>query len=225
MKFWKSACCCTRWSRDPRWPVRRFPLQAKAVFTPSRAIVTNGDTLQIDLNNDGVTDFKVWVIGSSRTSAGNRLPHFYGFDAKAAGYASSDVTEGSRKGLVALRHGEKIGSGGYFGRGGLMAWYDLISSGVPFSSGPFAHLRWHFLGVRFPINGQNHYGWIGFRSVRGNQIKLFGWAYETEPNTPILAGQGILERDASGFAEPTSLALLAYGHVAMADWRRRKAAA
>ena len=50
-----------------------------------------------------------------------------------------------------------------------------------------------FLGLRFIINGEVHYGWARF-SVRSGYflfaLKLSGYAYETSPDTTILAGDG-----------------------------------
>jgi len=105
--------------------------------------------------------------------------------------------------------------------------------------GPFANVTNRYLGVRFLINGQVHFAWIGFRSCKNLTATLLGWAYETQPKTPILAGAGqgavfppSAELRPAGSenvpavraAEPTSLELLAAGHVAVADWRRRNAA-
>jgi hypothetical protein len=51
-----------------------------------------------------------------------------------------------------------------------------------------------YLGLEFQINGETHYGWARL-SVKWNHrehllsVGLTGFAYETEPNTPILAGQ------------------------------------
>ena len=83
-----------------------------------------------------------------------------------------------------------------------------------------------FLGVQFLINGQVHYGWIGFRSVKATPMlaaTLGGCAYETESNTPIIAGDtGRGEGDSAALqAGPTSLELLAAGHTAIAERRRR----
>lgn len=202
---------------------------AKVVFTPSNAIVNYGQQslLLIDLSNDGTTDFEL-IVHRSSTYKYNRTPHYYGFDLWAMGVGSSDVIEGSvgNRELAALRDGEKIGSNAKFDRSGMMVWSDLISSGIPFSSGPFANTTWRFIGLRFPINGQVHYGWIGFRSVHGTTAKLYGWAYETQPNKPIFAGLAGAQEGSAALrsAEPTSLELLAAGHVAVADWRRRTAA-
>jgi hypothetical protein len=46
-----------------------------------------------------------------------------------------------------------------------------------------------FLGVRFQIEGRWHYGWVmAFKPGSGDAIPIAGWAYETEPDTPIVAG-------------------------------------
>jgi hypothetical protein len=83
-----------------------------------------------------------------------------------------------------------------------------------------------FLGVRFLINGEVHYGWIAFRSVTdaGTGIfgaKLAGWAYETNPNTPIVAGNKGIPARITGFVNPTSLEILAAGHTAIDERRKR----
>jgi hypothetical protein len=195
--------------------------QAKAVYTPSNAILTlGGKPLQIDLNNDGVNDFVLRDQCISYTSC------FGGADMSAQGYGVNIVArENSRDWAVAFKPRQKIGPADTFERyGQMLAGYSFFG-GRTSSYGPFAHTTYRALGVKFVIKGQEHYGWIGFRSVDNFTAKLVGWAYEDKPNTPILAGQGVPPQDDANFAEPTSLELLAGGHVAMADWRRRKAAA
>jgi hypothetical protein len=77
------------------------------------------------------------------------------------------------------------------------------------------------------INGEVHYGWVGFRSVSVVNSRLTavlgGWAYETEPNKPIVAGdegEG-MESNTMSSLRPTSLQLLAMGHTGIADRQRR----
>jgi hypothetical protein len=43
------------------------------------------------------------------------------------------------------------------------------------------------LGLRFTIVGETHYGWARLSTVSG--IFLNGYAYETIPNKPIIAGK------------------------------------
>jgi hypothetical protein len=98
-------------------------------------------------------------------------------------------------------------------------------------SSAFGYLLWHdaedkFLGVRFVINGEVHYGWIGFRCVTVAYpvitAKLGGWAYETVPNKSISAGDtGSGSAQSHGVISPTSLELLAAGHGAIEHHRKR----
>lgn len=196
--------------------------QATAVFTRSNAVVTlNSGPFHIDMNNDGTTDFVLIDHCVSTTSC------FGSVNMYAKGYGRNAVEQGRPDRLqepaAALQVGDKIGPGPAFKQLGFMV-YGSIFSGTH-TYGPFAHTGLRFLGVGFLINGQTHFGWIGFRSVDKYTAKLIGWAYETEVNTPIRAGQGYTRPNAISSAEPTSLELLATGHIAVADWRRRTAVA
>ncbi len=47
-----------------------------------------------------------------------------------------------------------------------------------------------YVGVQLNFDGQIHYGWIGIKlSFLGGTGDVTGWAYETEPNKPIFAGE------------------------------------
>jgi len=121
-------------------------------------------------------------------------------------------------GPAALRKGSKIGMPDNFNS------QDTEQVLAEESFGNFANVINRFLGVRFLIDGQVHYGWIGFRSVSpGPTAKLAGWAYETEPNKPIAAGDRGEAADSASVpsAAPTSLQLLAMGHTGIADRQRR----
>lgn len=71
-----------------------------------------------------------------------------------------------------------------------------------------------FAGLKLMIDNQTHYGWahLAFDSSR-SEWSLLGWAYEEAPNTAIHAVE---------IPEPTSLALLAVGGVAILTRRRNK---
>jgi hypothetical protein len=66
------------------------------------------------------------------------------------------------------------------------------------------------LGVRFQIDGQDHYGWMQLRS-QYSLSNIYGFAYNTVPNQPILAGQ---------VPEPATWVLFLAGGVALLRWRR-----
>ncbi len=71
-----------------------------------------------------------------------------------------------------------------------------------------------YLGVEFQIAGETHYGWIGILPGEDFAIRMdiVDWAYETSPNTPLLAGQ---------IPEPAAPILLAAGLLLAAGFRRR----
>jgi hypothetical protein len=203
---------------------------AKVVFTPSDSVLRLPGSLQIDMTNDGTIDFKLHAFCGSPTSCS------LGYSMSAKGYGSNAVG-GSDDWAAALLPGAKIGPTVNFERRGLMMSCGIFSG----CSGPFLNTRLRSLGVRFLISGEVHYGWIGFRSIDGHNFtaKLLGYAYETEPNTSILAFQpGYFAQSRRGTQpnnailaslkeplealepQPTSLELLAAGHVAIADRRR-----
>jgi hypothetical protein len=105
-------------------------------------------------------------------------------------------------------------------------------------TGRWANLAKKFLGIRFEIDGQIHYGWARF-SVHATKAKfplvkarLTGYAYETEPNKTILAGdrgfgadqyEGDTPEGARFENErrppPASLGLLSLGSIGLGTWR------
>jgi hypothetical protein len=94
----------------------------------------------------------------------------------------------------------------------------------------------HYLGVRFPIDGETHYGWIRLTVTidlkpRGPLMsaKITAYAYETVANKPILAGttetstaQSQLPDNIQNHAGP-SLGMLAVGAEGVPLWRREEA--
>ena len=73
-----------------------------------------------------------------------------------------------------------------------------------------------FIGLSFPINATNHYGWL--RVSVDNSAGTFvvhDWAYNDTPGVGLLAGEGM------PVPEPGTLGLLAAGAAGVAALRRR----
>lgn len=74
-----------------------------------------------------------------------------------------------------------------------------------------------YLGVEFSINGQTHYGWIRLDIETNLLWYIEGYAYESVPNRPILAGETKGNSDET-VSNPT-LGHLALGAPGLAAWR------
>jgi len=68
-----------------------------------------------------------------------------------------------------------------------------------------------FVGVALDLNGNTHYGYVEILSSGFNGGTVVGFAYETEPDTAILAG---------AIPEPSSLILIALGGTTLLRRRR-----
>jgi hypothetical protein len=188
---------------------------AQVVFTPSAAILqgTSGQ-LAIDLDHDGAADFVIILRQCAELS--------YGYtgclSVRGAGGINAVAADQYRFAAAPLLKDVLVGRRHAFLDPGLMG----TALGYV---GRWANTTDRYLGVKFVVNGEIHFGWIGFRSVSqvGYQLaaKLAGWAYETNPITPILTGDMGTGTTAGSF-QPTSLEMLATGHAAAQTWRERK---
>jgi hypothetical protein len=73
-----------------------------------------------------------------------------------------------------------------------------------------------YLGLTFVYKGETHYGWARLTTGYGKKLCEFkalltGYAYESEPNTPILTGQTADDSDETGDNSSGSLGALAQG--------------
>jgi hypothetical protein len=132
----------------------------------------------------------------------------------------------------------------------------LVATFGPYGGGTFKHhvgFRFEkigYMGFKFAVNGQEHYGWARVLVTFNTKVPkrrlsavMDGYAYETIPNRPIRAGQMKEDTAPSGIPEtmipaqsgvfsavshqPTSsagmfLGLLALGHEGIEVWRREK---
>jgi hypothetical protein len=165
------------------------PARARVVYTPAHVTFTTErhvpSRIPLDLNHDGIVDFS--LVGYT-TANFNGILSVAPINPEnlAMGYRpnlASALPQGFRIGptsLKSLRHN----FGTYY------RWMLLVSTSAIFGS--WDNLANRYLGLKFVIKGKVHYGWARLSvASEGYQITatLTGYAYETIPNKPIIAGQ------------------------------------
>jgi hypothetical protein len=175
---------------------------AEIVYTPANQIINRLTLYRLDLNHDGITDFTMFdrVTGptqflSSRQSLGvraapyNRVKCVYpSFCASTFIYAAV-LPRGSQISTSQNRHGWL----GVLAQMGLAEGFD----GKDTLFGYWPNTRDGYLGLRFQIDGEPHFGWArlsvtfvgGSAGNRTWEAHLTGYAYETVANQSIKAGQ------------------------------------
>jgi hypothetical protein len=173
--------------------------QAKIVYTKTHHVIGENHLFLLDLNHDGTIDFTITNLNcaygatSCTSSSWNLLT--------VAG-GSGNAVEGTahRFGFWAadLRAGTRIPNKRNSARTAMMASQCegvacSVTSGTH-TSGNWRDARDRYLGLRFQIHQKIHFGWarLSVKTARRPiEIKttLTGFAYETTPNKPIIAGQ------------------------------------
>jgi hypothetical protein len=197
------------------------PAEARIVYTPANTTINNSAT--IDLNNDGIGDFAVGFHVIDKSLALAVGPLVAGNEIKingswaGAGFFGVPVGPG----------GKFAATNGGYSFGLFMAFLGGYAS-TSNALGPWANVANRYLGFKFLINGQVHYGWarLSVSSTLSN-ILLTGYAYETTANTPIIEGHTSGREKANTpsnllvpSSQPASLGMLARGADALAIWRR-----
>lgn len=201
------------------------PAQAKIVYTPANTAVTDGTT--IDLNHDGIPDFGFVFFNAYHNVILAVAP-------SAKGNGIRDNGAGAAAGFLGVPVGpeEKFASNtSYFGHGLYMA--DFFQYSFSRFDGPWAGVTNRYLGFKFLIDGQVHYGWARMSVTNDlRDVLLTGYAYETVPNKPIIEGHTSGPEAAKNFApselfapapQPLSLGVLARGADGLSIWRREEA--
>jgi hypothetical protein len=188
---------------------------AEVVYTPTNLTLKQGIT-PLDINNDGISDFRFYRGGYGH---GSRL-YILQQDEKNLVFNSATFN------AAPLPSEARIGPNKAFKEDKDKAWFmagwSSGASGISsHSDGPWKQAQSTYLGLKFSVNGQTHYGWarMTVNAKNGIVATLTGYAYETIPNKPILAGQTSGPDEAGYFApdlfapvlRPASLGMLARG--------------
>jgi hypothetical protein len=176
--------------------------EAKVIYTETHQVTRARVPLSIDLNHDGIKDFVLRTIyyRGSYSEAG----------LDAAGYRNNAVagirfSDGSYffSAASALPAGARIGPKSKFPvRFPFMAveLFNRLHPSQHSDVGPWVGkgqgVRNRYLGLKFVIHGKIHYGWARVSVTLAHQRQyddvsgtLTGYAYETIPNKPIIAGK------------------------------------
>jgi len=175
------------------------PVDAEIVYIPTHRHIALGHLASLDLNRDGIANFTISVsrfqtehsqmftaLGVIGARQGNSI----------AGYYSNTTFHNSI--TLALKAGQEIGPAlSFVGPYGHVEGAEMILASATRKEclrGQWKNVRDRYLGLKFRIKkGPTQYGWARLNascsSEGGVSALLTGFAYETVPNKPIIAGR------------------------------------
>jgi hypothetical protein len=213
---------------------------AEVIYTPVNQTINAHQGYAIDLNQDGIVDFRIQNLFKRQSVRG--YPYSSAIELMAvpadgvqAGYSQYEAG--------ALPSGANIGpiqpTKPYGRRGALMAEQFRVGSFGTYYFGSWLDVPDRYLGLAFNVDGETHFGWARLK-VHWNykwtlSARITGYAYETVPNKPIAAGDtgsgsadsesaeppGAMFEAPTPQTKPASLGALALGAAALEAWRPR----
>lgn len=197
---------------------------ARIVYFPANQRILPNTTFALDVNHDGVTDFTL------SDTHGCNFDYCYG-DLSAVP-AAGNAVEG-KLGFLGTQLASALNAGAPIGPAAPFSGQLMIRTSMG-STGRWLNVTNRYLGLKFQINGQTHFGWARL-TVRVSSARvlaaLTGYAYETVPDMPIVAGKTSGAESATTISpNPTirerpspatpSLGMLALGAQGLSLWRR-----
>jgi hypothetical protein len=234
------------------------PADAEIVYTPTNSAIAPNTTVPLDLNNDGIVDFRFYNLYSivrntsclpgcailaelkvGRAQPGNAAWATSSNMIHRHHEVSSEEKEDSPKKKLAVAFAAPanvlVGESRRFSVAPLpLDFYRTFEAltqtqGFINSVGPWGKPgAGQYLGLKFTINGEVHYGWARLTVTAIGQFisaTLTGYAYETVADAPIVTGMtsDIAEettiRPMKPELEPASLGRLAQGATGIRAWR------
>lgn len=198
--------------------------KAEIVYTPAHTIFMTTSERWIDINHDGINDFR--IENAADLGLGSTILVIAFGMHRGDGvlvYQSFDNDEASP-----LPLGASIGPSKQFAHSASMA-------GAYAGTGGGTWGKNRYLGLQFDLNGEKHYGWAELSIALNKQgtltVEIEGYAYETIADQPIMAGEttemdGAAERTPTSLRTPApvpaTLGLLALGSPGLSIWRRKE---
>jgi hypothetical protein len=179
--------------------------EAEVVYTETHEVTRTSFPIYIDLNHDGITDFLLrttFYVGTAGTELGLSAAGDRNFNNRVAGRHLRTSSGYFFSAASALPAGAAIGPKNNFSVSfPVMAEEHFARVGDQYSdmgawAGKGEGVKDRYLGLKFVIDGEVHYGWARISVTLGHQRQfddvsatLTGYAYETVPDKPIIAGQ------------------------------------
>jgi len=193
------------------------PMEAKIIYRPAHHVIRDGGSYRLDFTGNGSTDliFRNQFFHTCGTDG-----QCFSTQSLTVQLAGEDRVAHNLYGAEALKQGMFIGPKRPFHGGKELMVKVFAGSAGSSGSGSWINVNNRYLGVKLSINGTPHYGWARL-NVRVQPpltitATLTGYAYETVPGKPIIAGK---TKGADVITlEPGSLARLAQGSA----WRLGK---
>jgi hypothetical protein len=173
------------------------PAAAEVIYTPSNIPITQGfaggSTTSLDLNNDGTADFAFSNFSYFTHGLGEAylkiLPDQTGNE-----IAGIQIKGQRHITAAALPAGVEVGPSANFQsspQGLFMAGIFNGSQNNSFS-GSWLKVETAYVGLKFMVDGETHYGWARVKLVGPgaySSASIYGYAYESIPNQAIVTGQ------------------------------------
>jgi hypothetical protein len=167
------------------------PAEARIVYTKVHQVIGPGGSYKLDLNQDGITDFKILEVKSATNQQSSNClcvytPHLRdGIMAYVTAYRGVFA--------FALQPGVSIDGKDYFKRRGRNGAGMIRTQQFTEVQGQWVNVTDRYLGLRFFIHGKVHYGWarlsVKVIGTYNDRAVLTGYAYETIPNKAIVTGK------------------------------------
>ena len=151
---------------------------------PDVSLFSNGSTYNLDLNNDLITDFTLTVFnyyyysGVTLSSPNANNQTLFNFSGTFYGYYGGNSP-------LALNQNDNISS---TQTNWSSATLNLAYSGYAYSWGNWLNQTDKYLGLRFEIGGQVHYGWARLDVIGSGFVTIKDYAYEDIVGAGIQAG-------------------------------------
>jgi hypothetical protein len=205
------------------------PGEAEIVYTPANVQIGPFDYYSLDLTGNGTTDFSFTAYSCC---AGGTI--YRAWINAIPAVAGNEIAVVGHKNVTDLLYGHRIGPKTKLTSGGVELGYGYFNtSNFRYKCrGPWNNKQDRYLGFKFLISGEVHYGWARLSegcSWLDLEANLSGYAYETIANKSIKAGQetgtddGSEQPDSASMtrsAQPASLGVLAQGARAVSVWRQ-----